>query len=162
MNYIFSFGYKYIIVHSFSPKHYSSRGVEKQLMKRIFFIILGCVGLIMSVVGAIVPLLPAFPFVVLTAFSFSKSSDKLHNWFLGTKLYKNNFESFVKGKGMRFPTKIKIIISITITMSIGFYMMDRMPIGRAILSVIWIGHIIYFIFFVKTIKKEELDLTYRY
>ena len=116
----------------------------------------------MSVVGAIVPLLPAFPFVVLTAFAFSKSSDRLHKWFLQTKLYKNNFESFMKGEGMTTSTKIKVITSVTITMSIGFYMMSRMPIGRGILSVIWIGHIIYFIFGVKTIKKEEFDLRYKY
>lgn len=116
----------------------------------------------MSVVGAILPLLPAFPFVVLTAFSFGKSSDRLHQWFLETKLYKNNFESFVKGKGMTIATKIKIIASITITMSIGFYMMSRIFIGRIILSIIWIGHIIYFTFSVKTIKKEELDITYKY
>lgn len=132
-------------------------------MKRIFFIILGCIGLVMSIVGAIIPLLPAFPFVVLTAFSFGKSSDKLHNWFLETKLYKNNFESFIQGKGMTVATKIKIITSVTITMSIGFYMMSRIPIGRVILSFIWIGHILYFIIGVKTIKKEELDhLTYKY
>lgn len=116
----------------------------------------------MSVVGAIVPLLPAFPFVVLTAFSFGKSSDKLHKWFLETKLYKNNFESFVQGKGMTVKTKIKVILSVTITMGIGYYMMKRIPIGQGILSIIWIGHIIYFIFGVKTIKREELDLTYKY
>ena len=127
-------------------------------MKRIIYIILGCIGLVFSVIGAIVPLLPAFPFVVLTAFCFGKSSHRLHQWFLETKLYKNNFESFVKGRGMTVSTKIKVITSITITMSIGFYMMSKIPIGRILLSIIWIGHIIYFIFGVKTLKKEDLNL----
>lgn len=130
----------------------------KEAMKRMIYIILGCLGLVLSVIGAIVPLLPTFPFVVLTAFCFGKSSDRLHQWFLATKLYKNNFENFVKGRGMTVNTKIKVITSITITMSIGFYMMSKIPIGRMILSIIWLGHILYFIFGVKTLKKEDLNL----
>ena len=54
------------------------------------------------------PLLPAFPFLLLAAFCFAKSSERLHNWFINTKLYKNNLESYVKGQGMTRKTKIKM------------------------------------------------------
>ena len=84
-------------------------------MKRIIYIVLGCIGLILSVIGAIVPILPAFPFVVLTAFAFGKSSERLHDWFLETNLYKNNFKSLVKGRSMTIQAKIKVIASITIS-----------------------------------------------
>ena len=69
-------------------------------VKKILFIVLGCVGLALGAVGAVLPLMPAFPFLLLAAFCFAKSSEKLHNWFINTKLYKKNLESFVKGKGM--------------------------------------------------------------
>ena len=65
-------------------------------LKKIFYIILGCIGLGLGAVGAVLPLMPAFPFLLLAAFSFGKSSERLHNWFISTKLYKNNLESFVK------------------------------------------------------------------
>ena len=62
-------------------------------MKRILYIILGCIGVGLGAVGAVVPMLPAFPFLMLAAFCFARSSEKLHNWFTGTRLYKENLES---------------------------------------------------------------------
>lgn len=121
-------------------------------MKRQVYILLGCICLGLSFVGAAVPLLPAFPFVVLTAYFFGKSSERLHQWFINTKLYQDNFDSYLKGRGMTVMTKIRIIVSVTITMGIGFYFMSRVPVGHIILFFVWIGHIIYFIFGVKTMK----------
>lgn len=121
-------------------------------LKKIVFIILGCAGVGLGAVGAVVPLLPAFPFLLLAAFCFAKSSERLHSWFIGTKLYKNNLESYVKGKGMTWKAKIRIMLVVTLTMSVGFIMMSRVPVGRIILSIVWAGHMIYFIFGVKTIR----------
>ncbi len=126
-------------------------------LKKILFIILGCIGLGLGAVGAVLPLLPAFPFLLLATFCFAKSSEKLHSWFIGTKLYKNNLESYVKGKGMTWKTKIRIIITVTLLMSIGFTMMmlKEVYIPCAILAGVWVFHIVYFIFGVKTIKLES-------
>lgn len=79
-------------------------------IKKLLYVILGCIGLALGAVGAVLPLLPAFPFLLLAAFCFAKSSEKLHRWFTGTKLYKNNLESYVKGQGMTWKTKIRIMI----------------------------------------------------
>ena len=38
-------------------------------MRRILWIVLGCVGVGLGAVGAVLPLLPAFPFLLLAAFS---------------------------------------------------------------------------------------------
>ena len=129
-------------------------------IKRILFIILGCIGVGLGAVGAVLPLLPAFPFLMLSAFCFAKSSERLHRWFTGTKLYKNNLESYVKGQGMTRKTKIRIMITVTILMSIGFFMMHAVPVGRIVLAAVWVFHILYFVFGVKTItvsagKKAE-------
>ena len=93
-------------------------------MKKIIYIILGCVGVGLGAVGAVVPMLPAFPFLMLAAFCFARSSEKLDRWFKSTKLYKNNLESFVQGKGMTVKTKVRIMITVTLLMSVGFFMMD--------------------------------------
>ena len=89
-------------------------------LKKMVYLVLGCLGLALGAVGAAVPLLPAFPFLMLAAFCFAKSSERLHTWFIGTKLYRNNLESFVKGQGMTWKTKIRIMVLVTLTMSIGF------------------------------------------
>ena len=123
-------------------------------IKKAFFIVLGCLSLGLGALGAVLPLLPAFPFLMLAAFCFAKSSEKLHNWFVSTKLYKKNLESFVQGKGMTMKTKIRIMVTVTILMSIGFIMMHAVPVGRIILGFVWIFHVMYFIFGIKTLKVE--------
>lgn len=126
-------------------------------IKKILYIVLGCVGVGLGAVGAVVPLLPAFPFLLLAAFCFARSSEKLHNWFINTKLYKKNLESYVQGRGMNWPTKIRIMITVTLLMSIGFFMMKNVPVGRIVLACVWAFHIIYFIFGVKTLREEIPD-----
>ena len=91
-------------------------------IKKTIYLALGCIGVGLGALGAVLPLLPAFPFLLLAAFCFGKSSERLHIWFIGTKLYKNNLESYVQGKGMTRKTKIRIIATVTFLMTIGFVM----------------------------------------
>lgn len=124
-------------------------------IKKIVYIVLGCLGVGLGAVGAVLPILPTFPFLLLAAFCFGKSSEKLHTWFIGTKLYKNNLESYVQGKGMTRKTKIRIIATVTALMTVGFILMHRVPVGRIALACVWVFHIIYFVFGVKTLPAEQ-------
>ena len=125
-------------------------------LKKVFFVVLGCLSLGLGALGAVLPLLPAFPFLMLAAFCFAKSSEKLHGWFVSTNLYKKNLESFVQGKGMTVRTKIRIMLTVTFLMSIGFIMMHAVPVGRIVLGIVWLLHILYFMFGIKTLKIEDI------
>ena len=127
------------------------------MMKKILYVMLGCVGVGMGAVGAVVPMLPAFPFLMMATFCFARSSEKLDRWFKSTKLYKDNLEDFVAGRGMTKKTKVRIMVTVTLLMSIGFVMMGLKGIvtGCAVLGCVWLFHIIYFIFGIKTIPATE-------
>ncbi len=126
-------------------------------MKRILYIILGCVGVGLGAIGAVVPMLPAFPFLMLAAFCFARSSEKLDRWFKGTKLYQDNLADYVAGRGMTVKTKVRIMITVTLLMSIGFIMMGLKGIvtGCIVLGCVWAFHIVYFIWGVKTIPATK-------
>ncbi len=123
--------------------------------KRMIFLIIGCVCLALGCVGIVLPILPTAPFFLATVFCFSQSSQKLHDWFLETRMYKNNLESYVKGEGMTAKTKAKILITVTALMVFGFVIMLRkdLYIPCVILACVWAALIIYFVFVVK-IRKE--------
>ena len=129
--------------------------MEKHKITKLFWIVLGFIGFGIGTVGVVVPLLPSFPFYMLTLFAFAKSSDRLHKWFMSTKLYKRNLESFVNKKGMTVKTKIRIMVCVTLVMGFGFLMMKNVPVGRIILTIVWVCHMIYFIFGVKNYSEEE-------
>lgn len=124
-------------------------------LKKILYITVGCLGLGIGAVGTVLPMLPAFPFLLLAAFCFGKSSEKLHNWFIGTKLYKDNLESYVQGKGMTKKTKVRVMVTVTLLMSVGFVMMRQVTVGRIVLVCVWIFHIVYFTFGVRTLNPEQ-------
>lgn len=121
-------------------------------LKKALYLTGGCIGVILGAIGAILPLLPAFPFLLLAAFCFARSSERLHTWFIGTKLYKNNLESYVAGKGMTRRTKMRIMVTVTLLMSIGFVMMHAVTAGRIVLVTVWVLHLLYFLFGVKTLS----------
>ncbi len=124
-------------------------------MNKYVLIALGCVSLAIGAVGTFLPILPGFPFLLLAAYLFGRSSERLENWFKSTKLYKNNLESYIKGEGMSVKAKVKIMITVTVLMGIGFYMMKQVLVGRIVLFIVWLFHILYFSFKVKTIKQED-------
>ena len=124
-------------------------------IKRALYFALGCLGLALGAVGAVVPLLPAFPFLVLAAFGFARSSDRLHQWFLATRLYRDNLAGFLSGRGMTKAAKARVMLTVTAVMAIGFYMMRRIPVGQVILAVVWVGHMILFIWGIRTVPEEK-------
>ena len=130
-------------------------------MKKLLYIIIGCIGVGLGAIGAVVPMLPAFPFLMLAAFCFARSSEKLDRWFKGTKLYQDNLADYVAGRGMTVKTKVRIMITVTLLMSIGFIMMGLKGIvtGCIVLGCVWAFHIVYFIWGVKTIPAAKEPAT---
>jgi uncharacterized membrane protein YbaN (DUF454 family) len=51
-------------------------------VKRGFFLIIGLCSLVLGVIGIALPLLPTVPFILLAAFCFARSSERLHYWLI--------------------------------------------------------------------------------
>ena len=75
---------------------------------RYVWMALGILCLVLGTIGVVLPILPTVPFYMATVFCFAKGSKRLHDWFLGTSLYKNHLESFAKEKAMTKKTKRSI------------------------------------------------------
>lgn len=125
-------------------------------LKKLLLVVIGCISLGLGMIGIVLPILPTVPFFLLTVLCFANSSQKLHDWFVGTNMYKKHLESYVQKRGMTMQTKISILTTVTLIMMVGFVMMmlKGIYIPCIIMLVVWVAHIIYFAFGVKTIKVE--------
>lgn len=124
-------------------------------MKKTIYLILGCLFFIIGTIGVILPILPSFIFYVLTLYFFTKSNEKLEDKFKNSSLYKNNVLPALDYKnGWSRLYKVKLIVSLTITMGIGFYFSRKFIIAQIIVVVIYLIHVYFFLVKVKTKKNK--------
>lgn len=118
---------------------------------KVVYLVLGYISLALGIIGIALPVLPTTPFLLLTAFLFSKGSKKFHKKFVNSKLYKNHLEEFVQTRSMPLKKKVSILAIATMFLLIAFFMVDFWHAKVAILLVI-IFKYYYFIFRIKTTK----------
>ncbi|MEM8985291.1 MAG: YbaN family protein, partial [Pseudomonadota bacterium] len=49
-------------------------------MMRAVWLLIGVTALGLGALGVVLPLLPTTPFILLAAYAFARSSDRLHRW----------------------------------------------------------------------------------
>ena len=54
---------------------------------RLGWLLLGFLALGAGVLGAVLPLVPTTPFVLVAAFAFARSSDRLHRWLVNHRVF---------------------------------------------------------------------------
>lgn len=55
--------------------------MKKQVIKSLYLVV-GSISLVLGILGIFLPLLPTTPFLLLTAFCYSRSSEKFHLWLI--------------------------------------------------------------------------------
>lgn len=123
-------------------------------MKKAIFVALGLVFFALGAVGAVLPILPTTPFLLVAAACFAKGSKRFNDWFTGTKLYQDHLDSFVKERAMTLGTKVTLCAFATTMLLIAFFMMNNLP-GRITIVCVILFKYYYFIFRIRTIKPEE-------
>ena len=84
------------------------------IAKKVLLIILGVISLILGIIGIFLPLLPTTPLLLLTSFCFLKSSDKLNEKFMQTKIYQKYVKKFKEQGGMTLRAKLTLTIPVSI------------------------------------------------
>lgn len=124
-------------------------------LKKGLYISIGLISFALGAVGAIIPVLPTVPFLLLSSFCFTRGSERFNKWFIETKLYKKHLESFVNERAMTLKQKIVILAFADTMLAFPLFILDNIWIKLFIVSLI-IFKFYYFIYKIKTIKVERV------
>ncbi|MGW8029960.1 YbaN family protein [Staphylococcus xylosus] len=120
---------------------------------KYFLITMGVLFTIIGFVGAVLPLLPTTPFLLVAVICFSKSSERFENWLVNTKIYITYVESFKNNKGYTLKNKFKLLISVYIVVGFSIIMIDHSLIRLGLVIMLTIQTIVLFTV-VKTLPKN--------
>lgn len=76
-------------------------------IKRGFFLVFGLIALGLGLVGIVLPILPTVPFILLAAFCFARSSDRLHAWLMSHPWFSEALTNWQEQRAIRRDLKRK-------------------------------------------------------
>ncbi len=85
---------------------------------RFVWLVGGLLALGCGLVGVVLPLLPTVPFLLLAAFCFARSSERLHNWLLSHKSFGPMIEDWNRNGAIRPSAKKASTVSIALVFGI--------------------------------------------
>ena len=128
--------------------------LNKNKLIRLIFVFLGSIFVGLAVIGIFIPGLPTTPFLILAAYFYIRSSNKLYNWLINNKILGVYIKGYLSGKGM--PLRAKIVSLMLMWIFGSFAVLYGIPNSLAFVKIIvfiilLIGTI--FLLRVKTFKK---------
>lgn len=124
---------------------------------KLIYMLLGFICLGLGSIGVVLPILPTAPFLLGSAFFFAKSSKRLNDWFVSTKIYQNHLDSFVKEKAMSLKTKICILLLASVMLAFPLVFSDNIYL-KILIVVLYAVKYYYFLYRIKTIPEYKKRL----
>jgi len=111
---------------------------------KIIFILLSLVSLALGVIGIVLPLLPTTPFILLAIYLASRSSEKLNNKIIESKIYKKHVQRFAEERSMTRRSKWVLLISVDVMLITTFILVSSFLIQLMIVLLIFIKHLYFY------------------
>jgi len=109
---------------------------------RLIWLIFGLVSFSLGLMGAFLPILPTVPFMLLSAFFFSKSSERLHHWLLTHPVFGPSIEDWQRNGAIIRRVKWYSTVSIAAALGISLALAVK-PLIIAIQAVCLVGVLVF-------------------
>ncbi|MCZ4336957.1 YbaN family protein [Shewanella colwelliana] len=97
-------------------------------LKRGMYLVVGLCSLLLGLIGIAVPLLPTVPFILLAAFCFARSNQRLHNWLMTHPWFADALQDWDRERAIRKGLKKKAYIATSVSFLVSI----------AIVPLIWV------------------------
>lgn len=78
---------------------------------RLAWLAVGIAAIVLGALGVLLPLLPTTPFVLVAAFAFANSSERLHTWLVDHNLFGELIVNWHRHGAISRPAKVASVLS---------------------------------------------------
>lgn len=86
--------------------------------KKALFVVAGSVSLGLGVAGVFLPVLPTTPFLLLAAFCYLRSSQRLYDWLMNHRIFGAYIQSYITYRAIRQSVRIGTLAFLWLTLLI--------------------------------------------
>lgn len=133
----------------FSLSNYNGVSMQKWVYMSIGGLALG-----LGILGIFLPVLPTTPFLLLALFCFSRSSERLHQWFVDSLFYQKYLKEFDEKRAMTMRQKFTIL-AIAFPFCLFAFLTTNSIWARGALILLVLFQYWYFFFRIRTIKTRQ-------
>lgn len=106
------------------------------MIKRSLLLVIGLISLVLGVAGVFLPLLPTVPFVLLAAFCFARSSERLHRWLMAHPWFADALCNWEQKKAIRRGLKRKAMVLSSLSFAISIAIVPLLWVKVMLLSLL--------------------------
>lgn len=121
-------------------------------VKHLLLIILGWFFVVLGMIGAVLPLLPTTPFLILALACFAESSPRFHRMLLNNKWFGPPLAQWQNTKTIRREIKSKVMLLITVSFSISIVVLAG-RIGLQLMLVVIYMILLFYVFRIKVSNR---------
>lgn len=128
---------------------------------KVVLLVIGSIAMLLGAIGVVVPILPTTPFLIVAALCFAKSSKRLYNFCLQSKLFGPYLNHWYNHTGISKKEKRSMYIYVWITMLIAIYIVKD-PQIKTVLGVILFAiclHIYCLKKRVENVTKKKINIS---
>ncbi|NOQ64029.1 MAG: DUF454 family protein [Methyloprofundus sp.] len=107
----------------------------RQKIKRYLLTFFGLLFCLLGLIGAVLPILPTTPFLILALACFSKSSPRFHSMLLHNRWLGPTLQQWEESRSITRSAKIKAMLLVVATFTLSISILhDRPPLQLGLLS----------------------------
>lgn len=85
----------------------SGEPMRRSWLNRLMWNVLGTVFLVLGIIGAVLPVMPTAPFIIVAAACYAKGSQRMHCWLMNNRYFGKYLRDYTEKKGM--PVRAKAL-----------------------------------------------------
>ena len=109
----------------------------RKWLRPIYFV-LGVAFLGIGIIGVFLPLIPTTGPLLLSAFLFARSSDRVHAWLVNHPRFGRFISDFQDGRGISLRTKVVAVTAMSLSFGYTIGWVLPYPIARGVVAAIWV------------------------